>query len=588
MKKNISKLIRIAAVGTVCAGLLATALPAVALESSRLPLNQSMVGNWMVSDLSTETSVRQIEAFKVSRDFVAWTELDSASQLRRLLAFDGVSVTQVAVMNRYEWDRDSDNPFFNSVAGNFDLADGLLVWTASDGLDREIWSFDGFTVRQVSNNTYDDAHPVTSKGRIAWTSYPGNAYNLMVSDSQGLNRLDGWHVQNYAFSGQNLYWLNRLSNENWFRVFVNDGQTTKTIGKGDDRPLNRYFYTDGEGTAAWEYSTKQWSYDKREIFLSYQGQTPIQRIIQRDVPPNVTQIEDVVGRSVYLNVTNMLQSPIWNRVSLIRSDGGEEEYLTNFTSTVRARHLGDGVMVRHLAPDTASYLVLGDGSDNTNFIKSEHVIHNRFEAKNGVLAGALLKGGMLLHDGKETLTIPTHAEGQTQRLAVNGCVAWLEGDDAAAGRLRAACPTVAVKNSTTGVSRVAGRLVKSATNPSVYLAASDGQRYLFSSEAQFFGWYSDFSTVRTIPDADLSAIHLAGSALMRPGFLPVKIASSPRVYSVYEDGLLRWVTSGDVMEDLYGTDWTYKVAVMPDSALSDYRFGAPIESSLKGSIALNY
>ncbi|MBN1584978.1 hypothetical protein JW899_01280 [Candidatus Uhrbacteria bacterium] len=585
MTKYSKKSVKVAAVGMMFVGFWAFVAPVLAAVPSGIVPSQSVIEDWAVTDLTFETPVRQVESFKVDRDFVAWTEIDPEDQIRRLFSFDSGSVRLLAEMPRQEWDQDYGNGFFDSVEGNYDVADGRVVWSASDGTDREIWSYNGFDIVRVSDNTYDDNHPVTSGGRVAWTSYPGSGYNLMVSDRRGTRRIDGWHVKNYAFAGPNLYWLNRLPEEDWFRVFRENGQDVKAVGKGDDRAIVNYFWTDRQGTAAWEYSTKQWGYDKRETFISHRGAAPALRVIQRDVPPNITRIEDIADRSVILNVTNLLQSDAWDRVQLI-SVNGQERYLDRYVAVTKVRYFGNGLLVRHAVPDTSSALIIGNGMDSTDFILNEHVIHDRFEAADGLVAGALLKGGLLVRTDDGTSVIPTG--GQVSRLAIGqGCVAWVEGEEGN-GRLRSACPTVAVRGSNGQVSRVSGRLVKEAGNPDVYLFGIDGQRYRFPSETQFWGWYRDFSSVRTVSSAEMRRVNLAGSVLIRPNYRPVMVSGDPKVYGVTGDGELRWITSGDVMDELYGQGWEGRVATIPVRDLLDYHIGAPISSAAGGRMALAF
>src|SRR4030042_1253399 len=50
-----------------------------------------------------------------------------------------------------------------------------------------------------------------------------------------------------------------------------------------------------------------------------------------------------------------------------------------------------------------------------------------------------------------------------------------------------------------------GDLIKAST-PAVYYYAADGGRYVFPNEKTFKTWYVDFSTVKTITDAELAAI----------------------------------------------------------------------------------
>ena len=210
----------------------------MSVRAADLPPSRQTVGSWSVSTLARSTADWKLEAYKLDKGIVAWTETSAIGSKRRLYAFDGVSTRMLAEMAASEWGGDSSG-FVEAVKGDFDVADGLVVWTMNDGNDREIYSFDGDAVKKVSDNSYDDRHPITNAGRIAWTSQPnaGGAYNLMLKDAKGTQRVAAWHAMNYAFSGKTLYWLNKLPSENWMRVFRNDGNSTLAIGEGDDRPM---------------------------------------------------------------------------------------------------------------------------------------------------------------------------------------------------------------------------------------------------------------------------------------------------------------------------------------------------------------
>jgi len=578
-----SKITKIATLITSLAFTLGSLIVPFQARAAEIPPVSGLVGSWSVTNLAADKDGWRVETFKNDRDLVAWTEVNDATKARRLYAYDGVSTRLLVSLVLHDWEDPVGAAFYDTVSGNYDVADGLVVWAQFDGHDREIYSFDGSQVQQVSNNTYDDKHPVTSRGRVAWTSVPGSSYNLMVKDQAGIRRLDGFHVLNYAFSGPNLFWLNRLPNETWFRVFSNDGQRTDAVGEGDDRPMQKYFYVDGQGSAAWEYSTKNWAYDKRVIYLSESG-AAARRIIQRDVPPNLLRIEAVRGGQVLLNATDLLTSMYLSNTQLILSNGFSEKIITRQSLSAKARFV-EGGLIRHLVPETASDLIFNGDRGGQDYVNYDHVILDRFESDGTMAAGALLKGGVVVYAKGKAVNIPTASE--VRILSVDGGnVAWIEGD-LGHGILKSACQPLLVKTSA-GPKYLTGHLIKSATGPAVYLAATDGKRYLFTGESQFYGWYNDFRSLRNVSGASLAALPLGGNVLYRPGYRLIKTASSPRVYTVGEQGKLQWVTNAEILVLLFGQDWSRKMLdVVPESLLADYAFGSAVDSSSRFYMAVN-
>jgi hypothetical protein len=125
----------------------------------------------------------------------------------------------------------------------------------------------------------------------------------------------------------------------------------------------------------------------------------------------------------------------------------------------------------------------------------------------------------------------------------------------------------------------AGDLVKAAGNPAVYYFGADGKRYVFPTEKTFKTWYADFSSVKTVSDAELAAIPLGGNVTYRPGVRMVKIVSDPKVYAVDAGGTLRPIASEAVAAALYGSDWKAKIDDVPDAFFVNYRQGAAISGS---------
>lgn len=123
-----------------------------------------------------------------------------------------------------------------------------------------------------------------------------------------------------------------------------------------------------------------------------------------------------------------------------------------------------------------------------------------------------------------------------------------------------------------------GDLVK-ASGPAVYYYAADGKRYVFPNEKTYFSWYSNFSTVKTITDAELAAITIGGNVTYRPGVKMVKITTDPKTYAVAKGGILRHIPSEACATTLYGSAWNTMIDDVPDGFFVNYTVGAAINSS---------
>jgi hypothetical protein len=528
-------------------------------------------GPWVISSLFVESGW-SIESYKLDRDIIAWTVRNDAGTLRRLYVNDGAGTRRLAEMPLSVWDRDKDNGFFDAVSGNYDVADGSVVWTMADGSsanDREISKYADGVVTKVTDNTYDDRHPITDAGRIAWTAQPSSAYALMAHDSFGTYQMDAYPVTNYAFSGKNLYWLNKLNGESWFRVFVNDGKVSNAIGQGDDRPIPQYFLTDGKGNATWEYSTKQWDYDKRRIYVSVNGQRAVE-VLQRDVPPSITYLEDIEGGTIAVNVNDLLTSMMQD-FSVMVGDASTMETKDHENAHTKIRFM-DNAYVRHETPENGSTVQVFAFDGGVESISLTAVVHDLFDADGTTAAGVLANnGGVVLYemDGTKTL-VPTSKEARSLDVA-NGDVAWVEGP-AGSGILKFATHGVAV-SSAHGAQTVTGTLVKIAGNPAVYLAANDGKRYAFPGQGQFFSWFQNFDGVRTVSAGTLASMPLGGNVLYSPGSRLLKSQTSPRIYAVGANGTLHWIQNADVLASYYGTDWKSRMDTVSDATLMDYSQG---------------
>jgi hypothetical protein len=121
-----------------------------------------------------------------------------------------------------------------------------------------------------------------------------------------------------------------------------------------------------------------------------------------------------------------------------------------------------------------------------------------------------------------------------------------------------------------------GSVIKSKSYTSLYYLGADGKRYVFPNDKTFFSWYSDFSTVSTVSDTELASYSLGGNVTYKPGKKLVKVTTDPKTYAVDNDGTLRWVTTENIAQSLYGTDWAKKVDDVPDEFFINYKIGSPI------------
>jgi len=129
----------------------------------------------------------------------------------------------------------------------------------------------------------------------------------------------------------------------------------------------------------------------------------------------------------------------------------------------------------------------------------------------------------------------------------------------------------------TAFSIPAGSLVR-ASQAAVYYVGTDGKRYVFPSEAVYKSWYADFSSVRTIGDADLASMAIGGNVTYRPGSRMVKIVSDPKVYAVDAGGTLRPIKDEATAKALYGNGWSTMIDDVADAFFTNYRLGAELVS----------
>lgn len=118
----------------------------------------------------------------------------------------------------------------------------------------------------------------------------------------------------------------------------------------------------------------------------------------------------------------------------------------------------------------------------------------------------------------------------------------------------------------------AGDLITAPGTKAVYYY--DGSsRWVFPNEKTYYTWYSDFSTVKEITDAELGDIAIGGNVVYQAGRMLVKITTDPKVYFVGEDGTLHHVTTETVASGMFGPNWAKMVQDVPDAFFTNYSIG---------------
>lgn len=571
MRKLTNNIINILAAVAVTVG--AFAAPISASAASERPV-VSTVGAWTVSTLASESEGYTIEAYKLDKGLIAWTEINTVKSERKLYVFDGQAIRLLATMNMNAWS-EPDAYFYDRVTGSFDVADGVVAWVANDGNDREVFAFIGDKTVQVSDNTYNDKHPIVSRGRIAWTSAPGSTPNLMVREADGRTRkIAQWQVPNYAFSGKVLYWTEKVANRDAFQVIANDGGANRVVGgNADDKTVMNYFTADGNGSVAWE-SYRTWNAEEHEYWHSLNG-APAVRMAKRVVNLTSPRLEDVSGAEILLNSKDIVYS--WNQRhlgdSLLKINYNLQEVTEMHRRELTKARYMEGGYVTHLVSENDSPLIFRNGTEQ--YVSLDIVVHDLFDADGPTAAGAILGKGIVAYSHHLATVIPTVR--QARSIAVKGGdIAWIDGT-VGKGILSFATESVSVRTSN-GVKTISGRLIKAPGSAAVYLAGTDGMRYSIHGEGLFYGWYPDFDSVRTVSAKTLSSMQLGGTVLYRPGSRLVKSRSANTVYAVGKNGTLLPLKDAVAAADIFGKNWKERIDVIGDAQLANYSIGRSVDS----------
>lgn len=124
------------------------------------------------------------------------------------------------------------------------------------------------------------------------------------------------------------------------------------------------------------------------------------------------------------------------------------------------------------------------------------------------------------------------------------------------------------------------------SDTAVYYYAMNGKRYVFPSEPVFYSWYADFSRVKIIPNDQMSLIPIGANVTYRPGSRMVKFQTDAKTYLVTRGGTLRWVTTENVAQGLFGPTWNRFIDDISEAFYVNYAFGTPLTNALDAPLDL--
>ncbi|MFA6304940.1 MAG: hypothetical protein WCV73_00430 [Patescibacteria group bacterium] len=136
---------------------------------------------------------------------------------------------------------------------------------------------------------------------------------------------------------------------------------------------------------------------------------------------------------------------------------------------------------------------------------------------------------------------------------------------------------------------VPGDLITASNTTAVYYLDSNLKRHPFHHANQYFTWYKDFSSVKTVSTDELSGYDLGSTIVVRPGTKLVQFVSlkadggfsvdDPKVYAVGTNGTIMHVDSAATAVKFFGSSWESQILGLPNFLYGYYTVGAQLTSS---------
>lgn len=121
--------------------------------------------------------------------------------------------------------------------------------------------------------------------------------------------------------------------------------------------------------------------------------------------------------------------------------------------------------------------------------------------------------------------------------------------------------------------------LQGASGAAVYYIGADGMKYVFPDVKTYNTWYSNFNDVVRVSVSELDMYEDGGAVTYRAGTKLITHENTAKVYAVGPGGVLHWIPSAAVAEDLYGANWTSRVMdVIPGYFSSSYTSGSDLSN----------
>lgn len=129
-----------------------------------------------------------------------------------------------------------------------------------------------------------------------------------------------------------------------------------------------------------------------------------------------------------------------------------------------------------------------------------------------------------------------------------------------------------------------GDLIKKASSTAVYYVGADNKLHVFPSSDVYKTWYSNYSAIKTVSDADFGTFGFGANVLPKAGVKLIQVVDSstpwnivsPTVYAVSKAGTIRQLGSASIATAIYGSSWEKSIIPIVVTLFSEYTAGNQI------------